>query len=92
MVSFASVPVWKMVRQISSDFLFGRPFPAGCPADIPYMLFARSGPVGFLSHLRSLRRYNEQEILHFSLTQICLVNADAGQVRVAPRRGDQDSS
>jgi hypothetical protein len=44
------------------------------------MLFARSGPVGFLSHLRSLRRYDEQEILHFSLTQFCLMNADAGHI------------
>jgi hypothetical protein len=44
-----------------------------------HMLFARSGPVGFLSHLRSLRRYDEQEILHVSLTPICLMNADAGQ-------------
>jgi hypothetical protein len=43
------------------------------------MSFARFGPIGFLSHLRSLRRYDEQEILHFSLTAICLVNADAGQ-------------
>jgi hypothetical protein len=43
------------------------------------MLFARSGPIGFLSHLRSLRRYDEPEILHFSLIPICLANADAGQ-------------
>jgi hypothetical protein len=42
------------------------------------MSFARFGPIGFLSHLRSLRRYDEQEILHFSLTPFCLVNADAG--------------
>jgi hypothetical protein len=42
------------------------------------MLFARFGAIGFLSHLRSLRRYNEPEILHFSLTPICLANADAG--------------
>jgi hypothetical protein len=36
--------------------------------------------VGFLSHLRSLRRYDEQEIPHFWLTPICLTNADAGHL------------
>jgi hypothetical protein len=49
------------------------------------MLFARSGPVGFLSHLRSLRRYDEQEILHVSLTLICLVNAEARQEGGTPQ-------
>ena len=44
------------------------------------MLFARSGPVEFLSHLRSLRRYDAQEIPHFWLTPICLMNADAGHL------------
>jgi hypothetical protein len=44
------------------------------------MLFARFGAIGFLSHLRSLRRYNEPEILHFALTSICRANADAGQL------------
>jgi hypothetical protein len=47
------------------------------------MSFARFGPIGFLSHLRSLRRYDEQEILHFSLTPFWLVNADAGQYFVS---------
>jgi hypothetical protein len=64
--------------QNDPDFLFGGPFSAGCPADIPDVLFGRRRPLGFLSHLRSLRRYDEPEILHFSLTPICLVNADAG--------------
>jgi transposase len=49
------------------------------------LLTARSGAIGFLSHLRSLRRYDEPEILHFALTSICLVNADAGQA--LPNRG-----
>jgi hypothetical protein len=31
--------------------------------DIPNMLFARSGAIGFLAHLRSLRRFDEAEIL-----------------------------
>jgi methylmalonyl-CoA mutase N-terminal domain/subunit len=43
-------------------------------------------PGGFLSHLRSLRRYDEQEILHFSLTPFCLMNADAGHVDIKAAR------
>ena len=58
------------------------PLTARGPADIPNMLFARSGAIGFLSHLRSLRRDNEPEILHFALTSICLVNAYAGHASI----------
>jgi hypothetical protein len=59
--------------------------------DIPNMLFARSGAIGFLAHLRSLRRYDEAEILHFALTSICLVNADAGQGGINPIMGSVPS-
>jgi hypothetical protein len=43
--------------QDDPDFLFRRPFSAGGAADIPHMLFARSGPIGSLSSalLTSLR-------------------------------------
>src|SRR5262245_33244443 len=34
---------------------------------------------GFLSHLRSLRGYDEPEILPSSTHQICLMSADGGQ-------------
>ncbi|HEV7255890.1 MAG TPA: hypothetical protein VGN97_22680, partial [Mesorhizobium sp.] len=34
---------------------------------------------GFLSHLRSLKSYNEPEILPSSTPQICPIGADAGQ-------------
>lgn len=67
----------RTIRIVSSEDHFLR----AARADIPHMQFAPFGPIKFLSHLRSLRRYDEPEILHVSLTPICLMNTDAGHAR-----------
>src|SRR2546422_2809250 len=48
-------------------------------ADILHDLFCRLlHRPGFLSHLRSLKGYDEPEILPSSTRRICLIGADAG--------------
>src|ERR1700730_11431680 len=48
-------------------------------ADVLHDLFCRFlHRPGFLSHLRSLKGYDEPEILPSSTRRICLIGADAG--------------
>src|ERR1700730_1436419 len=54
------------------------------PPDVFHDLFRRFlHRPGFLSHLRSLKGYDEPEILPSSTRPICLIGADAGQPAVA---------
>ena len=54
--------------------------PARRPPDVLHDLFCQfHHRPGFLSHLRSLKGYDEPEILPSSTRRICLIGADAGQ-------------
>jgi hypothetical protein len=56
------------------------PFPPRHPADVLHNLFRRlPRRPGFLSHLRSLKGYDEPEIIPSSTRPICLMGADVGQ-------------
>src|SRR5580692_3496485 len=53
--------------------------PPRSAADILHDLFCRFlHRPGFLSHLRSLKGYDEPEILPYSTRRNCLIGADAG--------------
>src|ERR1700675_1451858 len=66
--------------QHNADLLFCRELPACRPPDVFHNLFRRFlHRPGFLSHLRSLKGYDEPEILPSSTRPICLIGADAGQ-------------
>src|SRR5580700_5596571 len=63
-----------------ADLRFGRELSACRPPDVFHDLFRRFlHRPGFLSHLRSLKGYDEPEILPSSTRQICLMGADVGQ-------------
>src|SRR3984893_10222136 len=54
-------------------------------ADVLHDLFCRFlHQPGFLSHLRSLKGYDEPEILPSSTRRICLIGADPGQAELRP--------
>src|ERR1700688_5048799 len=73
--------------QHNADLLFCRELPACRPPDVFHDLFRRFlHRPGFLSHLRSLKSYDEPEILPSSTRPICLIGADAGQ---SPRRSSR---
>src|SRR3984893_19420725 len=62
------------------DLLFCRELPACRPPNVFHDLFRRFlYRPGFLSDLRSLKAYDEPEILPSSTRPICLIGADAGQ-------------
>src|ERR1700726_1234634 len=66
--------------QHNADLLFCRELPACRPPDVFHDLFRRLlHRPGFLSHLRSLKGYDEPENLPSSTRQICLMGADVGQ-------------
>src|ERR1700720_2462411 len=66
--------------QHDTDLFFGREFPPRHAADVLHDLFRRFlHRPGFPSHLRSLKGYDEPEILPSSTRPICLMGADAGQ-------------
>src|SRR6202023_2658197 len=68
--------------QHNADLLFCRELPACRPPDVFHDLFRRFlHRPGFLSHLRSLKGYDEPEILPSSTRPICLIGADAGHPR-----------
>jgi hypothetical protein len=68
-------------------FIFGREFPPRHAVDILHNLFRRlPRRLGFLSHLRSLKGYDEPEILPSSIRRICLKGADGRQYRPAVAR------
>src|ERR1700719_4512322 len=65
--------------QHNADLLFCRELPACRPPDVLHDLFRRFlHRPGFLSHLRSLKGYDEPEILPSSTRPICLIGADGG--------------
>src|SRR5580700_9764015 len=64
--------------------------PPRSAADILHDLFCRFlHRPGFLSHLRSLKGYDEPEILPYSTRRNCLIGADAGQ---RPGQGQKSQS
>src|SRR5712671_6720159 len=66
--------------QHNADLLFCRELPACRPPDVFHDLFRRFlHRPRFLSHLRSLKGYDEPEILPSSTRPICLIGADGGQ-------------
>src|SRR3981081_3779252 len=67
-------------HQDDADLLFCRELPACRPPDVFHDLCRRFlGRPGFLSHLRSLKGYDEPEIIPSSTRPICLMGADVGQ-------------
>src|SRR6202047_895216 len=68
--------------QHDTDLLFGREFPPRHAADVLHDLFRRFlHRPGFLSHLRSLKGYDEPEILPSSTRPICLMGAGVGHLK-----------
>src|SRR6202011_1871648 len=68
-----------------ADLLFCRELSACRAADVfhdPFRRFLHRP--GFLSHLRSLKGYDEPEILPSSTRQICLIGADGGHQPPVP--------
>ena len=65
-----------------TDLFFGRELPPRGAADVfDELLGRRVGGVGFLSHLRSMKGYDEPKILRTSSRQVYLTGADVGQIR-----------
>src|SRR5580693_6939372 len=61
--------------------------PPRSAADILHDLFCRFlHRPGFLSHLRSLKGYDEPEILPYSTRRNCLIGADAGHTKFSPHK------